>query len=128
MTKITFIITQLILFPLVLIVNFSSIASELYEYTATIEVTPNKPNGKPWDFSGGAPDLFILVDNYSSIKTVCRNKYKCDIPFISRDTEWYFEIYDKDFSNHDLIGKGNCKVGNECVLDNAKITVNKTDS
>lgn len=125
MTKMFYI---LFLGSLSLVVNGSSIASELNEYIATIEVTPNKQNGKPWDFSGGAPDILLVVQDLSLNTSVCQNKYKCDIPFISRENEWYLEVYDKDISNNDLIGKGICKSEEICQLDSAKVQIKKKSS
>jgi hypothetical protein len=101
-------------------------ASDVEVYTITIDVESTKTNGKPWDFSGGSPDIELHIDGKRfPIQLHCRNCYRCSMNFyVENDKdEWYFEIYDKDFSNDDLIGKGNCSDDDSCKLGRATITI-----
>ena len=94
-------------------------------YSLTIKAEPAKINGKPWDIFGGAPDIFIKIDGvFLDFDRNCKNTYKCTVNFtVEKSTSWYFEIYDKDLENNDLIAKGNCSVGDTCSLGGAKIEI-----
>jgi len=93
-------------------------------YTIEIDVKSTKANGKPWDISGGSPDIAISIDGKRlQFLEKCRDKYRCSIRFFSTSDEWYFEIYDKDIMNDDLIGKGNCSEGDSCSLGLAKVKI-----
>ena len=97
----------------------------LNTYSIKVEANATKANGKAWDVNGGAPDLLIKVDGvFLDFDKKCKNSYGCSVEFtVEQETEWYFEIYDKDFASNDLIAKGNCSVGKECNLTGAKITI-----
>jgi len=94
-------------------------------YTIKIDVNNTKSNGLSWDFSGGSPDIYIKVDGRKiPFQPKCRNQYRCSIEFISKSKKhWYFEIYDKDFSSDDLIGKGECSLKEKCTLGNATVYI-----
>jgi len=94
-------------------------------YSLTIKAEPAKTNGKAWDIGGGAPDIFVKIDGiFVDFDRSCKNTYKCTINFtVTKGTSWYFEIYDKDLQNNDLIAKGNCSLGKECSLGGAKIEI-----
>lgn len=101
-------------------------ASDVEVYTITVDVESSKADGKPWDFSGGAPDIVLHIDGKRfQLKSHCRNRYRCSMSFYVEDDndKWYFEIYDKDLSNDDLIGKGNCSADDSCKLGRATITI-----
>ena len=104
---------------------FSLQAEENLEaYTIEINVKSTKANGKPWDISGGSPDIIINIDgNQLKFREKCRDRYRCSIKFFSTSDEWYFEIYDKDIISNDLIGKGNCSADDSCTLGLAKIKI-----
>ena len=112
-----------ILFIFLSIINAKEYAINVY--TIEIDVNSTKANGFSWDFSGGSPDIFIKVDGRKvAFTSKCKNQYRCSIEFISEENlYWYFEIYDKDLSNDDLIGKGECKLNEECSLGSAKIFI-----
>ena len=97
----------------------------LNTYTLTVEADSTKTNGNTWDTLGGAPDILIKVDGiYLDFDKKCKNSYRCSVEFtVEKETSWYFEIYDKDFDNNDLIAKGECSVGKECQLSGATISV-----
>ena len=97
----------------------------VHGYMIEIDVNSTKPNGFSWDFSGGSPDIFIKVDGRKvAFSSKCKNQYRCQIEFVSEEKKnWYFEIYDKDFSSDDLIGKGECPLNKECVLGSSKILI-----
>jgi len=99
----------------------------LNTYTIMLEVDETKANGKAWDISGGAPDLLVKVDGvYLDFEKKCKDSYGCSIDFtVENQKSWYFEIYDKDFSSNDLIGKGHCSIGEECQFRGVKITISK---
>ena len=94
-------------------------------YTLTVETDSTKVDGKSWDILGGAPDILIKVNGvYLNFDKKCKDSYRCNVEFTTENkTSWYFEIYDKDFDNNDLIAKGECSVGKECRLKGATITI-----
>jgi len=95
-------------------------------YRVTIKVSSTKLNGKSWDSFGGAPDVMIKVGNtLLPFKKSCKDSYKCSYEFTSNKDKWYFEIYDKDLKQHDLIGKGDCELGKKCKLGLADLNVSK---
>ena len=93
-------------------------------YTVEIDVRNSKSDGKPWDISGGSPDITITIDGERlKFREKCRDKYRCSIRFFSTSDKWYFEIYDKDIMSNDLIGKGDCSADSSCTLGLAKIKI-----
>jgi len=93
-------------------------------FSVDISVESNKSSGKSWDLFGGAPDIWISVDGEKlPFLKRCKNSYRCKIVFESNKTKWYFEIYDKDLKESDLIGKGECSINQKCTLDRAKIVI-----
>lgn len=93
------------------------------QYTIQIEVSATKSNGKSWDAAGGAPDIMFKLENRTYFKN-CKNTYKCKMSFHSKNSNWYFEIYDKDVGFDDLIGKGECKrINRPCNLDQATVII-----
>ncbi|HHB94221.1 MAG TPA: hypothetical protein ENK88_03660 [Campylobacterales bacterium] len=86
-------------------------------YTIEIDVNSTKADGRAWDVAGGAPDILLYIDGKEMrFNKKCRDKYRCSMEFMSRDdrNSWYFEVYDRDFVNSDLIGKGDCEKGDKC--------------
>ena len=111
-----------ILFIMLNILNAKEYSIDVY--TIEIDVNSTKANGMSWDFAGGAPDIFIKVDNKFFFTSKCKNQYRCSIEFVSKEKHsWYFEIYDKDLSSDDLIGKGECILGKGCILGSAKVFI-----
>jgi len=114
---------------IVMILNFVYLLNAkeyiLNVYKISIDVNSTKPNGFSWDFTGGGPDIFVTVDGKQIVfSQQCKDQYRCEIEFISKKkNHWYFEIYDKDVSNHDLIGKGECSLKEECNLGSSKIYI-----
>lgn len=93
-------------------------------YTVEIDVKNSKADGKPWDVSGGSPDITITIDGEElKFREKCRDKYRCSMRFFSTSDKWYFEIYDKDIMSSDLIGKGDCSADSSCTLGLAKIKI-----
>jgi hypothetical protein len=94
----------------------------------TVSVNSTKENGKSWDIGGGLPDIVIKIrgENIGSIESPRNeNTLKTSYTFdLTEETESFdIEVWDKDITNHDLIGKcsdvslkkqtltcGNCKV------------------
>ena len=109
---------------LILLVCVNLVQAEVENlYFVTIQAAANKPNGKPWDVSGGSPDIILSVEGKVYWNVGCRDTYRCQVRFISPKDNWYFEIYDKDLVNNDLIGKGRCSVGQKCKLGQATISI-----
>ena len=102
-------------------------AAQLQEYVATIEVSPVKPDGKSWDTGGGAPDIRLQLADTDYTTADCRDRYRCEVRFVSRVSEWYLEVYDQDLSTDDLIGKGRCRLGDTCELDQAMVVIRRRD-
>ncbi len=94
-------------------------------YTLTVEADSTKVDGKSWDIWGGAPDILIKIDGvYLDFDPKCQDSYRCSMEFtVEKETSWYFEIYDRDLNNNDLIAKGECSVGKECRLNGATISI-----
>lgn len=93
-------------------------------YSMTINIADKKANGKSWDMFGGSPDIKVLIDGqayFSALK--CQDTYRCSIEFISTNDKWYIEVYDRDIQNDDLVGKGDCKLGEECKLGLATVGI-----
>jgi len=95
-------------------------------YHIDIQVSPTKPGGKSWDIAGGAPDIRFAIDG----KTVqqehkCIDTYRCTRTVsLSLDKEkFYIEVYDRDLKADDLIGKGECRVGEVCKVGRAGVTL-----
>ena len=89
-----------------------------------IDVAPKKENGKNWDLMGGSPDIKVLVDKQPlGLSQSCQNTYRCNYNFTSKNDKWYIEIYDSDIDSDDLIGKGDCEEGEECLLGLAKVEI-----
>ncbi len=95
-------------------------------YSIIVNTNDIKSNGKSWDILGGAPDIKITIDGKAlQFLPKCKNRYRCNINFQSTYNKWYFEIYDKDIVTDDIIGKGDCGVGQVCKLGLAKIEIRK---
>jgi hypothetical protein len=95
-------------------------------YVANIEVADTKTNKKAWDYAGGAPDILLYVDGKMvPFSKECKDKYKCEISFMSKNEKWYIEVYDKDIKASDLIGKGECKLNSSCKIGQAVIKIRK---
>lgn len=95
-------------------------------YTAYVDIQDRKANGKSWDTAGGAPDIFFTINGEKiPYDKRCKNSYRCEVAFSSDATSWYFEIYDKDFRNHDLIGKGDCSIDSNCTLGSLNLRILK---
>ena len=93
-------------------------------YSITIDVEAKKANGKSWDVFGGSPDIKVVIDGetfYSPTK--CKDRYRCTMEFTSVKDKWYIEVYDKDLQSDDLIGKGDCKDGEECKFGLVTISI-----
>jgi len=105
-------------------------ASELLGYKVSIDVKPTKANGKSWDISGGAPDIYVRVDGKKmALKKECRNSYRCEnITFVSNKEKFYIEVYDKDIASDDLVGKGECRAGATCTLGSATMHIGKGEA
>ncbi len=99
--------------------------TQIHKYQVEVQASTLKPNGKSWDISGGAPDMVLTVDNeiaYSQVN--CRNRYRCTFEIYSKNLSWYFEVYDRDTINHDIIGAGECSLSKEiCQVGKATIKV-----
>jgi len=99
--------------------------TQIYKYKVEVQASTLKPNGKSWDISGGAPDMVLTVDNeiaYSQVN--CHNRYRCTFEIFSKNVSWYFEVYDRDVVNHDIIGVGECSLAYEpCKIGKATIKV-----
>ena len=103
---------------------FLKAEEKIRAYTIEIDVKNSKSNGKPWDISGGSPDITITINGERlKFREKCRDKYRCSINFFSTSDEWYFEIYDKDIMSNDLIGKGDCSADSSCTLGLAKVKI-----
>ena len=93
-------------------------------YQITIEVAGKKEFNKSWDIAGGAPDIQVIINGKElPFEKKCKNRYRCEMVFASSAKEWYFEIYDKDIKESDLIGKGKCSTTKECNLGLAKVKI-----
>jgi len=95
-------------------------------YTVEIDVNSTKANGKAWDIAGGSPDILVYIDGEKmSFNPNCQNRYRCSMEFIVKDNSnsWYFEIYDRDFANNDLIGKGDCSLGKNCNFGSVVVSI-----
>ena len=105
-------------------------ASELLGYKASIDVKPSKANGKSWDISGGAPDIYVRIDGKKlALKKECRDSYRCEnISFVSNKNKFYIEVYDKDIASDDLMGKGECRAGATCTLGTATVHISKGEA
>ena len=98
--------------------------AQMYIYDMEVNIQSTKENGKPWDVSGGAPDLKVSVDGeFLTVNQKCRNKYRCTVSFVSNKTSWYFENYDRDLASDDLIGKGNCGLNKRCYLGRSDVMI-----
>lgn len=91
-------------------------------FTVEVRVDATKNNGKSWDAFGGSPDIMLSVDGMTHPTQMCRDAYRCEFTFSSNHRDWYLEIYDKDISQHDLIGKGEC-ASSPCQLGQAKLVI-----
>lgn len=110
----------------VLLVSVVVVSAQATTYSIVIDVPNLKANGKNWDIGGGEPDIFLKVDGDSQpIFENCKNKYRCVMEFDSDTTEWYLEVYDKDKFANDIIGRGNCSVGQTCEFDGVKMKITK---
>jgi len=95
-------------------------------YSIVIDVPNSKANGKAWDIGGGEPDILLKIDGYfEPMFENCKNQYRCVMEFESDATEWYIEVYDKDKFLNDIIGRGNCSVGETCEFDGVKMRITK---
>ncbi|MBU2508901.1 hypothetical protein KKE33_00770 [Patescibacteria group bacterium] len=76
-----------------------------------VKVDSRKPNGKAWDYKGGAPDIAISLNGRWA--SVCRDSYTCerDIHVTSADVR--VVIFDQDIHEHDEIAVGNAKIPSE---------------
>ena len=93
-------------------------------YKITIEAASKKANSRSWDIAGGAPDIQLIIDGKElPFNKKCKNRYRCEMLFSSTASKWYFEIYDKDLRESDLIGKGKCSTAKECTLGLATVKV-----
>jgi len=100
--------------------------AQMYIYDMEVNIKSTKANGKPWDVSGGAPELKVSVDDeFLIINKNCRNKYRCTVSFVSSKESWYLEIYDRDIAIDDLIGKGNCGVNKQCHLGRSDVMIKR---
>ena len=98
----------------------------LNSYSIVVDVPNLKANGKNWDPFGGAPDILLKIDGETlPFDSSCKDKYRCVMEFESEDTEWYIEVYDKDKLQNDIIGRGNCAVGEICEFDGVKMKIEK---
>jgi hypothetical protein len=111
-----------LLFALLLIIEAKEYSVNIY--TIEIDVNATKIDGKAWDIAGGSPDILVYIDGKKmSFNPNCQNR--CSMEFIvkNKSNSWYFEIYDRDFANNDLIGKGECTLSNKCQIGRAKIFI-----
>lgn len=100
----------------------------IYMYEVEVNVQSTKINGKDWDISGGAPDVYVKVDGvFLTMTRKCRNTYRCSVMFVSKTKSWYFEVYDKDVANNDLIGKGTCSADRKCYLGRSTVKVKRVN-
>ena len=99
-------------------------------YVADIEVDPTKPNGKSWDIAGGAPDIRLRIEGkFMPMREACRDSYRCTTSvFVTRKERIYIEVYDQDAWANDLIGKGECTIGNVCKVGAAKVAFKKVEN
>ncbi len=101
-----------------------AISVEATRYSVVIDVPNLKANGKNWDIGGGAPDILLKIDgSFQPMFENCKNTYRCVMEFESDSTEWYIEVYDKDKLLDDIIGRGNCSVGQTCEFDGVKMRI-----
>ena len=114
--------TKFLLIAMFFMVGCSSKATL---YRMKVDVASHKANNQDWDVMGNAPDIEVHIDNYTMpILDRCRDTYRCTIGFSSLKDKWYIEVYDKDnLSSNDLIGKGDCKEGEECDLGLVKVLI-----
>lgn len=95
-------------------------------YSLVIDVPNLKANGKNWDVAGGDPDILLKIDGeLQPMFESCKNAYRCVMEFESDASEWYIEVYDKDALANDIIGRGNCSVGDTCEFDGVKMKITK---
>lgn len=108
----------------VFIVSFLFVSLEATDYMMVVDVENLKANGKDWDLGGNAPDIFVKLNKESlPLYQNCKNEYRCVIEFSSEDSDWYIEVYDKDKLANDVIGRGNCLVGDTCEFGQAKVKI-----
>lgn len=73
--------------------------------------------------------MVLTVNNeiaYSQVN--CHNRYRCTFEIYSKNTSWYFEVYDRDIANHDIIGVGKCSLSKEiCQIGQASIQIQKAE-
>jgi len=112
--------TIAILFSLIMC---SVYASESFELN--VQISSTKDSGKSWDFNSGMPDIFITVDGIDRVK--CKDRFYCQTIFNSEIDSQRFsiEIADKDLKSDDFIGSGSCSIGEQCVIGDATIHINR---
>jgi len=105
-------------------------AIEPMSYKATIDVKALKTNGKSWDISGGAPEIYMKVEGRKfALKKECIDSYKCkNITFVSTLKKFYIEVYDMDLISDDIIGKGECRIGSLCHVGQATVKIEKVNA
>lgn len=109
---------------IILIVSFTFVSLQATDYMMVVDVENLKANGKEWDLGGNAPDIYAKLNKESlPLSTDCKNEYRCVIEFSSEDSDWYIEVYDKDKLADDVIGRGNCTVGDVCEFGQAKVKI-----
>jgi len=93
-------------------------------YSVVVDIKERKVNGKSWDVFGNAPDIILKIDGDTlPLIESCKNQYRCVMEFESIVTDWYIEVYDKDKMADDIIGRGNCTVGEVCEVGQAKMII-----
>jgi len=95
-------------------------------YHMDIQVAPTKPGGKSWDIAGGAPDIRFAIDGKTvHLEQKCIDTYRCTrtVSLLLDKEKFYIEVYDRDLKADDLIGKGECRVGEVCKVGRAGVTL-----
>ena len=107
-----------------------AVAVQAGNYVADIEVDSTKSNGKSWDIAGGAPDIRLRIEGkFLPMREACRDSYRCTTSaFVTQKERVYIEVYDQDAWANDLVGKGECTIGNVCKVGAAKIAFKKVDN
>jgi len=114
------------LLPLMTVSTLLVASTATYEMSVEVEAT--KPSGHSWDIAGGAPDIRVKIDGMElTFLERCRDTYKCTTTYFNATNkqQFYIEVYDRDAAADDLIGKGECRVGQVCKLGSSVVRVSE---
>ncbi|MFH2232447.1 MAG: hypothetical protein ABII13_04765 [Patescibacteria group bacterium] len=87
-----------------------------------VKVNPTKKSGDPWDADGSGPEIVIQLDgNWGSPG---KDKYKRTEDIRVGGNDVPIGIYDKDWSEHDTIGKsGSIHIPSEVTVGASKVDI-----